>query len=169
MDIDGRVMRVDSFSKVLAPGMRLGWITASPAFTERLVVLTDSSTMHPHGFGQAFVLELFGPRGWGIDGFARWLHSLCVDYRRRRENFARVFAERVSPTLASANMPACGMFFWIEVQLEQHARYTGENTAALMDELFHKLLDDGVVMMPASIFAIPENGKTLADNHVRRC
>jgi aromatic amino acid aminotransferase I len=93
----------------------------------------------------------------------RWLHSLCADYRRRRENFARVFNECVPAALARANMPACGMFFWIEVELAAHARYTGSNTGQLMDELFRKLLDDGVVMMPASIFAVPQNGKPLAD------
>lgn len=36
MDVDGRVIRLDTFSKTVAPGCRLGWITAQPAFIERL-------------------------------------------------------------------------------------------------------------------------------------
>ena len=36
MDKEGRVIRLDSFSKTVAPGCRLGWITAQPAFIERL-------------------------------------------------------------------------------------------------------------------------------------
>jgi DNA-binding transcriptional MocR family regulator len=35
MDTDGRVVRLDTFSKTVAPGCRLGWITAQPAFIER--------------------------------------------------------------------------------------------------------------------------------------
>lgn len=37
MDTDGRVVRLDTFSKTIAPGCRLGWITAQPAFIERLL------------------------------------------------------------------------------------------------------------------------------------
>jgi aromatic amino acid aminotransferase I len=177
MDLDGRVMRIDSFSKILAPGMRLGWITASPAFTERLIHLTDSSTMHPHGFGQAFILELLGPNGWGIDGFVHWLHSLCADYRKRRDNFLKAFRELVPQELASAEVPQAGMFYWINITVEKHPRFTileefdntsigRTNEQQLMEELFHKLLNDGVVLMPASIFAVMEKGTTVPSRQV---
>lgn len=35
IDVDGRVIRLDTFSKSIAPGCRLGWLTAQPAFIER--------------------------------------------------------------------------------------------------------------------------------------
>lgn len=35
LDVDGRVVRLDTFSKTVAPGCRLGWITAQPSFIER--------------------------------------------------------------------------------------------------------------------------------------
>jgi DNA-binding transcriptional MocR family regulator len=35
VDTDGRVVRLDTFSKTIAPGCRLGWITAQPEFIER--------------------------------------------------------------------------------------------------------------------------------------
>lgn len=35
VDTEGRVIRLDTFSKTVAPGCRLGWITAQPAFIER--------------------------------------------------------------------------------------------------------------------------------------
>jgi DNA-binding transcriptional MocR family regulator len=37
IDTDGRVIRLDTFSKTVAPGCRLGWITAQPKFIERLI------------------------------------------------------------------------------------------------------------------------------------
>ena len=36
MDMEGRVIRLDTFSKTIAPGCRLGWITAQPDFIERI-------------------------------------------------------------------------------------------------------------------------------------
>ncbi len=42
IDTDGRVVRLDSFAKFLAPGFRLGWLTAHPAFVDKL-------TFHMHG------------------------------------------------------------------------------------------------------------------------
>jgi DNA-binding transcriptional MocR family regulator len=37
VDSDGRVVRLDTFSKTIAPGCRLGWITAQPQLVERYV------------------------------------------------------------------------------------------------------------------------------------
>ena len=42
LDTDGRVVRLDSFAKFLAPGFRVGWLTAHPAFVDKL-------TFHMHG------------------------------------------------------------------------------------------------------------------------
>jgi hypothetical protein len=39
MDTDGRVIRVDSFAKFLAPGLRLGWVTAHPKIVEKLTMI----------------------------------------------------------------------------------------------------------------------------------
>jgi DNA-binding transcriptional MocR family regulator len=36
VDVEGRVLRLDTFSKTVAPGCRLGWITAQPRFIEQL-------------------------------------------------------------------------------------------------------------------------------------
>jgi aromatic amino acid aminotransferase I / 2-aminoadipate transaminase len=177
MDVDGRVMRIDSFSKILAPGMRLGWITASPFFTEKLVIYTDSSTMHPHGFGQVFALELLGDRGWGIDGFARWLSSLRDDYRRRRDAFYDIFQQEVeskAPGLAELSLPQAGMFYWVKINLQKHPRMltaqessdgvpAKDVTYKLMEELFYELLEAGLVMMPASIFAIRAEGSGIEE------
>jgi DNA-binding transcriptional MocR family regulator len=37
IDVDGRVIRLDTFSKTVAPGCRLGWVTAQPAFIDKIV------------------------------------------------------------------------------------------------------------------------------------
>lgn len=167
MDVDGRVLRVDSFSKVMMPGMRLGWVTSNHLFHQHLVYLNESSTQHPHGFGQIFITEMLSASGWGLDGFDRWTRSLRKEYQRRRDVFLEHFASEVASTgFASADAPAAGMFVWIDVHVQQHPRYRTDirdaegcaartNVPELMDELFERCLDAGVVVMPASIFATP--------------
>ena len=51
LDTEGRVLHLGSFSKILAPGMRLGWATASPEILERIALLklaadTQNSTLN---------------------------------------------------------------------------------------------------------------------------
>ncbi|KAJ8457538.1 hypothetical protein ONZ51_g11472 [Trametes cubensis] len=154
MDVDGRVIRIDSFSKIMAPGLRLGWITSSPSFRDHLIKFIDLSTQNPAGFAQVLVVALLGPHG---------------DYQRRRDFFAELFEREVASTgLASAYVPAAGMFFWIRVHLEKHPRFgvdaeTGSsdglrvartNTMELMKELFEVCLSCGLVICPSSIFAL---------------
>jgi DNA-binding transcriptional MocR family regulator len=98
LDYQGRVVRLDTFSKTVAPGCRLGWITAQPRLVERILRITEVSTQQPSGFVQAMVAELvMGPQGssdhgkggaadgsgWKVDGFVRWLEGLRGNYERR--------------------------------------------------------------------------------------
>lgn len=174
MDVDGRVMRVDSLSKVMAPGMRLGWITSNAVFHDALVTLVDSSTHHPHAFGQVFLTEMLSSSGWKLSGFDRWVRSLRKEYQRRRDYFLNLFYQEVARTgFASTDAPEAGMFIWMKVHLEKHPRFkTGiqstdgsnakTNTEELMDELFERILDGGVVVMPASIFMTPSDESSKA-------
>ncbi|KAG2126723.1 pyridoxal phosphate-dependent transferase [Suillus cothurnatus] len=167
MDVDGRVLRIDTFSKVLAPGMRLGWITSNKLFHLKLADYTDSSTQPPHAFGQMFVTEMLSEHGWKLEGFCRWLESLRLDYQSRRDFLLDVFKREVESTgYASVNCPEAGMFVWIEVFFERHPRFT--NTEELLKELFERLMNtQGVVFIPSSTFAIPENALWVeSDGHV---
>jgi DNA-binding transcriptional MocR family regulator len=58
LDTDGRVVRLDTFSKTVAPGCRLGWITAQPSLIERFERITESTTQQPSGFVQSLISEL---------------------------------------------------------------------------------------------------------------
>ncbi|KAL4942759.1 hypothetical protein BDV06DRAFT_211581 [Aspergillus oleicola] len=101
VDTDGRVVRLDTFSKTIAPGCRLGWITAQPAVIERLTRIAESTTQAPSGFVQAMVAELIlgqqvdtssapqkkgiDTKGWQMDGWVRWLEGLRAGYERRMQ------------------------------------------------------------------------------------
>ncbi|KAK3377764.1 pyridoxal phosphate-dependent transferase [Podospora didyma] len=109
-DTDGRVVRLDTFSKTVAPGCRLGWITAQPEFIERLTRISESTTVQPSGFVQGMVAELvIGSQheakeafsllpaykkstfsGWKMDGWVRWLEGLRGMYERRMNRMCRI-------------------------------------------------------------------------------
>jgi len=101
IDTDGRVIRLDTFSKIVAPGCRLGWLSAQPAFVERILRITETSTAQPSGLVQSMVAEvLLGQdeadaksppaqdkgalrQGWEFTGWVRWLEGLRGNYERR--------------------------------------------------------------------------------------
>lgn len=111
IDTEGRVIRLDTFSKTVAPGCRLGWISAQPDFIERILRITESSTQQPSGFVQSIIAELLlGPdheglsastkkggrgglpdgEGWKADGWVRWIEGLRGNYERRMVKMSKI-------------------------------------------------------------------------------
>ncbi|PYH90913.1 PLP-dependent transferase [Aspergillus ellipticus CBS 707.79] len=111
VDTDGRVVRLDTFSKTIAPGCRLGWITAQPGIIERLIRITETSTQQPSGFVQAMVAELIvgqqvedsknvssknnkkSDKAWEMGGWVRWLEGLREGYERRMQTMCTILEE----------------------------------------------------------------------------
>ncbi|KAI1647217.1 PLP-dependent transferase [Daldinia loculata] len=113
IDIDGRVVRLDTFSKTVAPGCRMGWITSSPAICERILRVSETGTQQPSGFVQVVVAEtIMGPQpeaspafaarsakhratfsGWKMDGWVRWLAGLRGQYERRMNRMSKILEE----------------------------------------------------------------------------
>ncbi|KAL3478358.1 aromatic amino acid aminotransferase [Aspergillus californicus] len=109
VDTDGRVVRLDTFSKTIAPGCRLGWVTAQPAVIERITRISEVSTQAPSGFVQAMVAELIlgqqvdgklassnkkeARQGWQMDGWVRWLEGLRAGYEHRMQQMCTLLEE----------------------------------------------------------------------------
>ncbi|GAA5893063.1 hypothetical protein JCM5296_003062 [Sporobolomyces johnsonii] len=84
IDYQGRVVRIDTFSKTICPGSRLGWIVCNPVFAERIEKANESSTQSASGFAQALVGKLLVEQ-WGFTGYLRWLKGIKAQYRDRRD------------------------------------------------------------------------------------
>lgn len=152
-DYQGRVIRLESFAKTLAPGLRLGYFVANPIFTERLLRATEVDTQDPSGLSQAFVLSLLD--SWGLEGFIRWLQIIRAEYQARRDWMVAAFAHEFelvpvaelgedcakalppgqqgvvallkSPTgsvpVFSFVPPTAGMFFWAKFYLSSNPKF----------------------------------------------
>jgi len=108
-DTDGRVIRLDSFSKVVAPGARCGWITANNLLVERFVRHNEVTVQAPSGLSSLVLFKLLDEH-WGHSGYLDWLMYIKKEYSRRR-NILMEACEKYIPTeVASWVPPTAGMF-----------------------------------------------------------
>ncbi|ELK24903.1 PREDICTED: kynurenine/alpha-aminoadipate aminotransferase, mitochondrial isoform X1 [Myotis davidii] len=113
MDVDGRVIRADSFSKVLSSGLRIGFITGPKPLIERVVLHTQVSTLHPSTFTQLLVSQLLYQ--WGQEGFLAHIERV-IDYYRRQKDALLKAADKWLSGLAEWHAPTAGMFLWIKIK-----------------------------------------------------
>ncbi|ARP97010.1 aminotransferase-like domain-containing protein [Bordetella genomosp. 13] len=101
------VIRLGSFSKVLAPGLRLGYIAADRGIIHKLVQAKQATDLHTPTLTQMAVYEMVK------DGFlARHLPTVREIYRRQGRAMLEA-VEREFPASASWTRPEGGMFLWV--------------------------------------------------------
>jgi kynurenine/2-aminoadipate aminotransferase len=122
MDVDGRVLRFDSFSKLLSSGLRVGFVTGPPALIERIELHQQASVLHSSGVSQALVSGLFdqwaAANGGSIHaGFNLHCQGIA-DYYRERRDFFLASADRHLSGLCEWSAPSAGMFVWMKLPVE---------------------------------------------------
>ena len=161
LDTSGRVLRLDSFSKITAPGTRSGWLTASGQVVERFLHHHEVTTQNPSGFSQIVLFKLLD-EAWGHRGFLEWLMFLRQEYTRRRDVIVRA-AERFLPReVCSWVEPAAGMYFWIRVdwgrhpsvrdERERESERAPEQILEIEDAVFQAGITEGVLCCKGSWF-----------------
>jgi aromatic amino acid aminotransferase I / 2-aminoadipate transaminase len=147
LDVDGRVVRLDSLSKVLAPGIRLGFITAPAQLIERLVRCIEVTSQAPSGFTQSIAYQLLSQH-WGHEGFLQWLIHIRSEYTKRRDVCCRAIDKYLPKQVMGYTVPAAGMFFWIHVT----GQIDGMNSKELGEKFFQKCLENKVLVVPGDVF-----------------
>ncbi len=140
-DTEGRVIYLSTFSKILAPGLRLGWICANPSFIEKYVSFKQSADLHTDSFAQritAKYIELFD--------LEAHIQKIKAVYRARREIMMQCIND-FFPSQVKHSSPEGGLFIWVE--LPSHI-----NT----DELFVECINNNVAFVPGGSF-FPNNPK----------
>jgi len=107
LDDHGRVLRLDSFSKVLVPGARMGFVTGTAQVVERFIRYMESA-QGPSGFSQAGLFNILD-RSWGHEGYLAWLARLSGEYARRRDILVKACEEEM-PNVVTWVVPRAGMF-----------------------------------------------------------
>jgi 2-aminoadipate transaminase len=100
------VLYLGTFSKILSPGIRLGWLCAPPPVMEKVVLGKQSSDLCTSTLSQYFVAEYFDEGNW-----TAYIRDLCEIYRARRDAMVEALA-RHFPSQATWTEPQGGLFLW---------------------------------------------------------
>jgi 2-aminoadipate transaminase len=107
--MEGNVIYLGTFSKTLAPGLRLGWVVAPEEVVDRLVMAKQGTDLHTSNLTQALAYEV------AKDGFLEeHIHEIRRVYRDRRDVMLDAL-ERYFPDGCSWTRPEGGLFLWARV------------------------------------------------------
>ncbi|HEV2460764.1 MAG TPA: PLP-dependent aminotransferase family protein [Ktedonobacterales bacterium] len=103
----GGVIYIATFSKILSPGLRVGWVIAAPEVIAKLTLAKQSADLHTATFNQMLAYEL------ARDGFLeRHTDTIVRAYRQRRDAMLAALA-REFPAGVTWTHPQGGMFLWV--------------------------------------------------------
>lgn len=131
----GNVIYVSSFSKILAPGLRLGWIVAPKEVIGKLTTAKQGADLHTSSFIQMISHEV--ARAGFLDKHVRFIRAL---YRTRRDAMLAAM-ERHFPEGIHWTRPAGGLFVWVTLPPHVDAA-----------ELLPAALEQGVAFVPGASF-----------------
>jgi 2-aminoadipate transaminase len=125
-----------SFSKVLAPGLRLGFIVAPKSVYPKLLQAKQAADLHSPGFNQRMVSEVMR------DGFLdRHVPTIRALYKSQRDAMLAALQREMAGLDVQWNTPEGGMFLWARLP---------KGASAL--DLLPKAVDRGVAFVPGAAF-----------------
>ena len=142
LDRKGLVIAVGTFSKILFPGLRVGWIVAPPEVMERLIVAKRVSDFHTSALMQAAIYHFCRRRL--LD---RHMERMRVEYRRRRDTLLEALRRHCPPELTWTH-PQGG--FSLLLTLPQ-----GLDAQGLLPEAAR----EGVLYTPGTLFYADSGGR----------
>jgi 2-aminoadipate transaminase len=131
----GNVIYLSTFSKTLAPGLRLGWIVAPPKIISKLAQLKQGADLHTSTFTQCVAFEV-ARRGF-LDQHVKLIRGV---YRERRDVMLQALAEFFPPEVTWTH-PQGGLFLWVTLPKGMDSQ-----------SLFQSALAEDVAFVPGDSF-----------------
>jgi len=107
LDEDG-VIYLGSFSKILVPGFRVGYVLAPPSIREKLVLANESAVLCPSEFSQLMISEYLSTNDWQAQ-----IAVFRGEYRARRDAALAAMNEFL-PDLTTTK-PGGGFYLWVDL------------------------------------------------------
>jgi DNA-binding transcriptional MocR family regulator len=111
LDRHGVVISLGSFSKTLAPGLRLGWLVAAESIVDQLALVKARSDVFSPTLPQLVMAELLAGRA-----FDEHLRALRGEHRRRRDALLAALRRHLPPGALSWSTPTGGLYLWGRLQ-----------------------------------------------------
>jgi 2-aminoadipate transaminase len=102
----GNVIYLSTFSKILAPGLRLGWVIAPPEVIQKLTMAKQAADLHTSTFNQLVAYEV--AHGGFLDRHIKFIRQVYVE--RRDAMLAAM--DTYFPPEVDWTQPAGGLFLW---------------------------------------------------------
>ncbi len=132
---DGNVIYLSTFSKLLAPGMRIAWTVGAESVIRKLVQAKQGADLHTSSFNQMLIHEV--SKNNFID---KHVEVIRATYKERRDAMLEAMDE-LFPTEVKWTHPEGGMFLFVTLPKELSAT-----------ELFDKAISKKVAYVPGSAF-----------------
>ncbi len=131
-----------TFSKIVSPGMRMGWIVAPPEVMDKLITAKQASDLHSNYFTQRIVYQYLKDND--VDGHIK---NIRIIYKKQRDKMVQSIKEYL-PHGVKHTEPEGGMFLWLTLP---------EGMSAM--ELFKFAIKEKVAFVPGEAF-YTENPET---------
>ncbi|ABM80281.1 PLP-dependent aminotransferase family protein [Hyperthermus butylicus] len=142
MDESGRVIYLSTLSKILAPGIRLGWAIGPEPIVAKMELVKQGMDLHTPTLTQYIAAEIL-KRGI-ID---RNIPKIKRIYKEKRDAMLRAL-EQYMPEGVKWTKPIGGLFIWVWLPEKINAR-----------KLLNKAIENGVVFVPGDSFFPNGGGK----------
>lgn len=106
------VIYLGTFSKTIAPGLRVGWTLVPPSLKEKLVIASESSILCPSNFAQLTISSYLADQPWRDQ-----IASFCELYKVRRDAMLESLDE-FFPAVAKWTKPGGGFYVWVTLPPE---------------------------------------------------
>uniref|UniRef100_A0A3P8ZH26 Kynurenine/alpha-aminoadipate aminotransferase, mitochondrial n=1 Tax=Esox lucius TaxID=8010 RepID=A0A3P8ZH26_ESOLU len=136
MDVDGRIIRTDSFSKILSSGLRIGFVTGPKPLVDRVVLHIQASTMHTSTFTQVDEPLLLTLKSL--------LSFRVIEFYRTQRDAMLSSADKWLKDVAEWHSPAAGMFLWMKLK----------GITDSQQLIMEKALEKEVLLVPGGVFMI---------------
>ncbi|MGA3105984.1 MAG: PLP-dependent aminotransferase family protein [Terriglobales bacterium] len=131
----GNVIYLSTFSKTLAPGLRLGWIVAPPEVIGKLAQLKQGADLHTSTFTQFVAYEV--ARDGFLDSHVKLIRQV---YRERRDVMLQALQEFFPPAVTWTH-PQGGLFLWVTLPQSLD-----------IQAIFRSALEQNVAFVPGDSF-----------------
>ncbi len=140
LDQNGQVISLGTFSKILCPGFRVGWIAADKKLINQFILLKQSADLHTSTTMQAAISHFLDE-----EDLEAHIMNIRTVYKMRKDVLYKGLTEKLPPSVHVSN-PQGGLFLWLTLPEHVNARI-----------LLERCLEAKVAFVPGGAF-FPNGG-----------